>query len=307
MGGGELGDVLVYNSKTKQKEFLYYTLIDPSMASTYTPIGVVVIPASHNVYGTGECGVMSLKNATDTSVVWGGSNLNDQWIVDVDEIPTLNKVVSCKLDKSPQDYIISLYDGESCIPSNYNIISSTTYPLDKNVKYNSTALGLAPSPYLTDGSRNLQYSQITNPSSEENCLAYFNGKENTNIIIKRRGIKDYNTWIPEDNMVDYPAASYCDMYYTVGTKQGDWYLPTIAELGYVIARLKEIESAISKITSVYGNTYADSFSRNYTYWSSTKGWENQMWYRSSYDIVAIHYSAVVSNKRWVRAFMRIKI
>jgi hypothetical protein len=26
----------------------------------YLPIGVVVIPASHNVYGTGECGVMSL-------------------------------------------------------------------------------------------------------------------------------------------------------------------------------------------------------------------------------------------------------
>ena len=30
-------------------------------SSRYLPIGVVVVPGSHNVYGDGSCGVMSLK------------------------------------------------------------------------------------------------------------------------------------------------------------------------------------------------------------------------------------------------------
>ena len=30
-------------------------------SSRYTPIGVVVVPGSHDVYGDGSCGVMSLK------------------------------------------------------------------------------------------------------------------------------------------------------------------------------------------------------------------------------------------------------
>lgn len=49
---------------------------------TYTPIGVEVIPAEHNVYGTGQSGVMSLAemngNTPDTGgsrywgICWGG-------------------------------------------------------------------------------------------------------------------------------------------------------------------------------------------------------------------------------------------
>ena len=30
-------------------------------SSRYVPIGVVVVPGTHNVYGDGSCGVMSLK------------------------------------------------------------------------------------------------------------------------------------------------------------------------------------------------------------------------------------------------------
>jgi hypothetical protein len=31
-----------------------------TVPNDYEPIGIVVVPASHDVYGTGECGVMSL-------------------------------------------------------------------------------------------------------------------------------------------------------------------------------------------------------------------------------------------------------
>ena len=40
----------------------------------------------------------------------------------------------------------------------------------------------APSPYLTNGSRNPAYYQTISPSSTANRLADFNGKQNTQVI-----------------------------------------------------------------------------------------------------------------------------
>ena len=40
------------------------------------------------------------------------------------------------------------------------------------------------------------------------------------------------------------------MYHTVGTSQGDWYLPSQAELGYVVARLSDINNAVRKVGSM---------------------------------------------------------
>ena len=37
------------------------TLIAAVDKTNYIPVGIVVVPGSHNVYGDGSCGVMSLK------------------------------------------------------------------------------------------------------------------------------------------------------------------------------------------------------------------------------------------------------
>ena len=54
----------------------------------------------------------------------------------------------------------------------------------------------------------------------------------------------------------YPAAECCRAY-----KDGSWYLPSIAELGYLYARIKEIEAVRSSLgyTTLTG----------YYYWSSS--------------------------------------
>lgn len=33
-------------------------------ANRFEPVGIIVIPAEHDVYGTGECGIVALKNAS---------------------------------------------------------------------------------------------------------------------------------------------------------------------------------------------------------------------------------------------------
>lgn len=48
--------------------------IDKYPSSKYTPIGVVVVPGSHNVYGDGSCGVMSLKPMNCDTPSTGGTS-----------------------------------------------------------------------------------------------------------------------------------------------------------------------------------------------------------------------------------------
>lgn len=53
---------------------------------------------------------------------------------------------------------------------------------------------------------------------------------------------------------DYPAASCCEMFYTEGTSQGDWYLPSCGELGYIMPRFNKIQEAIQKMITAYGSS-----------------------------------------------------
>ena len=71
-----------------------------------------------------------------------------------------------------------------------------------------------------------------------------------------------NTTVIENS--DHKAAIYCKGYSTNGTSRGDWYLPAIGELAFIMPRFDIINNAISKV----GGT---SFGNDHTYWSSTQG------------------------------------
>ena len=70
-----------------------------------------------------------------------------------------------------------------------------------------------------------------------------------------------NTTIINDS--DHPAAQYCTAYSTNGTTQGDWYLPAIGEVAFILARFDTIQNAISKVS---GNPFGNSEA----FWSSTQ-------------------------------------
>ena len=126
-----------------------------------------------------------------------------------------------------------------------------------------------PSPYAKEGAPNPLYRATEySGGSINNALSYFDGKHQTDVILAARGEKDYETWKPTaETPEDYPAASCCDMYHTIGTNQGDWYLPSQAELGYVVARLRRISNAMAKVN---GLVNLGSYGNSVWVWSSSE-------------------------------------
>ena len=225
---------------------------DAFPTSAYTPIGVVVIPASHNVHGDGIPTMMSLVNMNCNTPESGAtSNTDMYWGVngtDISSLPNLSQVPYVGSNGSVGDSILGT-SGNTYLPSDTFDTVSNPYDEGTGYYYNDSDK-YAPSPYVTGGGRNPLYYQTTSPSSTANCLADFDGRGNTDKILVQRGNKDYSSWKPgASTQADYPAASCCDMFHTVGTNQGDWYLPSMGELGYVMARFNAINNSINKLPS----------------------------------------------------------
>lgn len=246
-------------------------------SSRYVPIGVVVVPGSHNVYGDGSCGVMSLKpmncdtpstgGTSEQSMYWGVYGVNILALPNLGQVPIVgsgSNVGNASSTVTDEGYYAYL-------PSDK--FSTVQCPHDTDAYYysSSSSYDQAPSPYLTDGSRNPAYYQTSSPSSSSNALAYFDGIGNTEQIITQRGTRDYNSWTPgRTTEYDYPAASCCDMFHTEGTSQGDWYLPACGELGYIMPPFNKINEAIRNMRTAYGSSVGVELDTNNYYWSSTE-------------------------------------
>lgn len=71
-----------------------------TLPENYIPIGVVVVPGTHNVYGDGSCGVMSLKpmscdapstgGTSEQNMSWGVYGTNISVLPNLDQVPTGN-------------------------------------------------------------------------------------------------------------------------------------------------------------------------------------------------------------------------
>lgn len=281
-------------------------------SSRYVPIGVVVVPRSHNVYGDGSCGVMSLKPMNCSTPATGGiSEQGMFWGVhgtDISSLPNLNQAPIVGSGSNAGDASSTII-GQSIyayLPSDK--FSAVRCPHDTDAYYynSSSSYNQAPSPYLTDGSRNPAYYQTTSPLSSNNCLADFDGRGNTNKIIIQRGSKDYSSWKPTYNAkADYPPASCCDMFYTDGTQQGDWYLPAMGELGYIIPPFNRINEAITKMRNAYGSSVGITLSASNHYWSSSE-YDNERARSADTSNGYISFSYKVNHFSYVRAWLRVK-
>ena len=273
---------------------------DTFPTSAYTPIGVVVIPASHNVHGDGIPTMMSLVNmncntpesgvASNTGMYWG------EYGTDISSLPNLDEVPYVGSGTTIGNTILGT-TGVTYLPSDR--FTTVDNPYDEGTGYYSggTSYRQSPSPYVTGGGRNPLYYQTTSPSSTANCLADFDGRGNTDKILTQRGSKDYSSWKPTSNTeADYPAASCCDMFHTVGTNQGDWYLPSMGELGYVIARFNAINNSINKLPSDVNKLVVAS----YGFWSSSEYSSNNA--RTLYTYIGNVGYNYKNNNYCVRAF-----
>ena len=294
------GDILLWDKTGSRKMFVSKDALSSYPSDSYTPIGIVVIPASHDVYGDGSCAVMSLKpmncdtpstgGTSEKSMYWGVYGTNISGLPDLDQVPTGNTSNGIPTGSTSYGHLPSdKFIGTQCAH-------------DTDAYYDTSSY--IPSPYLTDGSRNPGYYQTSSPSSSNNALADFDGKGNTQKIITQRGTKDYNSWTPSRTTeADYPAASCCDMFHTDGTKQGDWYLPACGELGYIMPPFNKINDAIDKIHTVYDSSVGVELDTNEYYWSSTECRDNLA------RGVRTKYGRVNDNSKnsigYVRAFLKV--
>lgn len=92
----------------------------------------------------------------------------------------------------------------------------------------------------------LTISGIPNTKSKEDALADMDGDKYTDVLVAKRGNKDYSKWTPGNlTYFDYPAPSCCDIFYTIGTNQTDWYLPACGELNYLTINYEVINNSLN--------------------------------------------------------------
>ena len=269
IGGATYADVCFVDNETLEKVIVSGENINEDFPTEdYTPIGVVVVPSSHtdnNRPRIMSLAIMScedpengafIENISDLltlSMTWGESR---EYIPNLDEkewLPYISNYASGVTTNGGITFSTRSYD-EFYLPmdnSNYEYEN----PSNSNEYFSVSGgdgINLMCSPYKEDGSKDYRY--FREPPIESggySALADFDGMSNTEKILAQRGSKDYSTWKPTyNNGADYPAASCCDMFHTIGTEQGDWYLPSAGELGYFIVRLNAISLSLIKLANL---------------------------------------------------------
>lgn len=235
-----------------------------------TPIGVCVIPTSHNVYGDGTCAVMSLRSMSVSNPSGGdartGTSLSDSgsiattycywggYGVDISgctELLNYDVVPNCGTASS-QSESISGTSSYAYLPMD-RYSGNTKCLSDTTRGYNSSSNTAIPSPYKTDGSRNPMYYQTSSPSSSANALSDFSGFGNTKIITD---LATYQSdWKTAESITNgyssgqYPAACCCWRYTANGkTDEGMWYLPACGEIGYMIADYSKHQAVLGALS-----------------------------------------------------------
>ena len=274
------GDICLYNKRTDKLLIVSNNVFNDKNypSSNYSPVGVVIIPGNHNVYGDGSCAVMSLKymscdtpdngSTNDYNIVWGYNKLN------ISNLNNYNQICYVGTEGVINKTVIGKKTENTCLPS--DIFTTVQNPYDKDTWYyfNESGLYYAPSPYNDDDTRNPAYYQTSSPSSTENALSDFDGVGNTEILCSLATTQsDWETAssITNDSGIGYyPSACCCWRYHTEGTKQGDWYLPACGELGYIIPKMRKLMQTIETLITSYGSTVVAWFEDTNYYWSSTQ-------------------------------------
>lgn len=303
------GDVVLYDIITNKRVIIDINEpVKNFSIKRYVPIAVIVIPKNHDIYGTGEAAAMSLLSMNcntpnvgsndDQKMYWGVSG------VDITGLLNLNYVGGLGLTNGNVQNSVTVATNYGYLPSDK--FTGKDSPQDPLTKYYISPLtennfSWISSPYNVEGNRNPLYYDTSKTTS--NALSDFNGVENTKKLISQRGNKDYSSWKPTYNAgADYPAASCCNMFKTEGTNQGDWYLPAMGELGYMMARWNILKASLQAIIDV--GLEATFLDPSYAYWSSTEYSNNYAWNVVTNDGGVSNISK--ADGRYVRAFLRIR-
>lgn len=223
------------------------TLPSEDVDNSKTPIGILVIPSSH--MSDGKARIMSLAEMTEDGV---GSLTNHnrlKWSVYGTETSLHNYNQVPYVDAS-DGTTISKLSSWGYISSD-KITDKMTNPNDPTTQWYNTSNAI-PSPFNTDGTFNSAYSATSySDGSISNALSDFNGKSNTTTLVTLGAF--------------CKASVACSRYYTEGTSVGDWYLPAMGELAYIMVRFQTIQNSLTKL-----GDRAIGLGDYNSFWSSTE-------------------------------------
>ena len=235
--------------------------------ATKTAIGVCVIPGG--VLPDGKARFMSLKAMALTSPNEGGSDTNIHWGGYGRDIPTL---------------------------TNYtNVVTG-----------DATAEGTSRDGYVPKNGSYLETPHIPSPIdyfsaySSEGATSDLDGKENAEKILAVDNAAS-TAWQTAESITNdgntatvHPAAQCCWRFNPGSTKQGDWYLPSMGELAFIMPNFNDLQTAISNVSGVQLN-------EDYLYWSSTECDERHAWFVDANNGYVNNYNK--SEESNVRAFL----
>lgn len=211
--------------------------------ATKTAIGVCVIPGG--VLLDGKARFMSLKGMTPTSPNEGGSDTHICWGGYGSDIPSLTNFKT-------------VVTGDTKAEGT----SSYGYML-KNNSYADTPHIPSPIDYFSAYSSTGATSDLDGKANTEKILAVDNAAST-----------DWQTAESITNDVYtatvHPAAQCCWRFNPGSTNQGDWYLPSIGELAFIMPNFNDLQTAISNVSGV-------QLDDSYYYWCSTEYNDYEAW------------------------------
>lgn len=235
--------------------------------ATKTAIGVCVIPGG--VLPDGKARFMSLKGMTLTSPNEGGSDTYIYWGGYESDIPTLTNFQTVVTG----DTTAAGTNGQGYVP--------------KNGSYQSTPHIPSPIDYFSAYSSAGATSDLDGKANTEKILAVDNAASTAWQTAASITNDDSTATV-------HPAAQCCWRFNPGSTNQGDWYLPSIGELAFIMPNFNDLQTAISDVSGVQLDDYG-------SYWSSTEYGEGSAWFVDATNGSVDDYGK--NDFNYVRAFL----
>ena len=254
-------------SLTKDNMIVHYYPISSLAVGTYlyndgttgttansNVVGVCVIP--DGLLPDRKARFMSVKAITEDSeesIVWSNDYSRTVLSKQYTEVPCVG------LNEEDEEQVVITNQVEHSSDSGYmpsdsenGNFTALTNPYDSVTKfaYDDSDHHI-PSPFMNNGAFNENYSTLftTGGTAINNALSDFDGFRNTQILIKD---------------ADVVAAKHCAIF-NPGYREGEWYLPAVGELGFIMPRFKVINSKLSALGSS-----GVQLNVSHNYWSSTE-------------------------------------
>ena len=243
----------------------YSNVLDKSK----TCIGVCVIPS--NFLPDGKARIMSLKEMDYNNPESGSLQHVEMYFGQFGVNTKIeNKTTFTTIDPNAIDSYKGTtigYNTEGYLPTDRKddvFQPEKENKVDKGTTWHKTAGVYLPSPYMVVNGK-----EVLCPQYNSGALSDFDGKGNTDILTKLHTVEDWKTVDKITNGIGSDcatAAVCCARYKTEGTQSGDWYLPSIGELGFIMPRFNEIQGSLQALGSDRTRTLTTSL----YYWSSSE-------------------------------------